>query len=58
LTEIGSKWLKKQKIWSGVKEGNPLDEEIEEEILVRKVDRGKISRQKNPPVDALEHLMG
>jgi hypothetical protein len=35
-----------------------LDKEIEEERSTRKSDRGQISKRKNPPVDALEHLKG
>jgi hypothetical protein len=32
-----------------------LDEEIEDDISVRKKDRGKLSKWKNPPLYALEH---
>jgi hypothetical protein len=35
-----------------------LDEEIEEDRSARKMDRGQLSKQKNPPIDALEHLVG
>jgi hypothetical protein len=35
-----------------------LDEEIEEDRSARKIDHGQLNKQKNPPVDALEHLMG
>jgi hypothetical protein len=35
-----------------------LDEEIEEDRSTRKTDRGQLSKRKNPPVDALEHLVG
>jgi hypothetical protein len=35
-----------------------LDEEIEEDRSERKVDRGKVSKRKNPLVDALENLAG
>jgi hypothetical protein len=58
LTDIRSKWLKKQKRWSEVRERKSLDEEIEEERLVRKVDRGQLNKWKNPSVYALENLVG
>jgi hypothetical protein len=58
LTEIRSKWLKKQKRWSEVRERKSLDEEIEEDRSARKVDRGQLSKRKNPPIDALENLTG
>jgi hypothetical protein len=32
-----------------------LDEEIEDEISARKIDRGQLSKQKNPPLNALEN---
>jgi hypothetical protein len=32
-----------------------LDEEIEDDRLSRKKDNGKLNKQKNPPLDALEH---
>jgi hypothetical protein len=35
-----------------------LDEEIEDDILARKTDRGQLSKWKNPPMDALDHLAG
>jgi hypothetical protein len=31
-----------------------LDEEIEDDISSRKMDRGQINKKKNPPLDALE----
>jgi hypothetical protein len=58
LTEIGSKWLKKKKRQSEVRERKSLDEDIEEDRSTRKVDHGQISRWKNTPVDSLEHLIG
>jgi hypothetical protein len=58
LTEIRSKWLKKQKRWNEVRESKLLDEEIEEDRSTRKVDRGQLSKRKNPSVDALENLAG
>jgi hypothetical protein len=58
LTKIRSKWLKKQKIRSEVRENEPLDENIEENRSTRKMDHGQLSKQKNPPIDALEHLTG
>jgi hypothetical protein len=35
-----------------------LDEEIEDDRSTRKMDRGQLSKWKNPPIDALEHLTG
>jgi hypothetical protein len=32
-----------------------LDEEIEDDRSARKKDHGQLSKQKNPPLDALEH---
>jgi hypothetical protein len=32
-----------------------LDEEIEDDRSTRKMDRGQLSKWKNPPLDALEH---
>jgi hypothetical protein len=58
LNEIRSKWLKKQKRWSEVRERKSLDEETEKDRSTRKVDRGKLKKRKNPPVDALENLVG
>jgi hypothetical protein len=58
LTEIGSKWSKKQKRRSEVRENDSLDEKIEEDRSTRKRDHGKLNKRKNPPMDALEHLAG
>jgi hypothetical protein len=58
LTEIGSKWSKKQKRRSEVRENKLLDENIEENRSTRKMDRGQLNKRKNPPMDSLEHLMG
>jgi hypothetical protein len=58
LTEIGSKWSKKQKRRSEVRENESLNEKIEEDRSARKMDRGQLNKQKNPPMDALEHLVG
>jgi hypothetical protein len=58
LNGIRSKWLKKEKIWSESRERNLLDDEIEENISARKMDRGQLNKQKKPLVDALENLMG
>jgi hypothetical protein len=33
-----------------------LDEEIKEDISARNMDHGQLSKWKNPPMDALEHL--
>jgi hypothetical protein len=35
-----------------------LDEKIEENRSTRKMDHGQLSKRKNPPIDALEHLAG
>jgi hypothetical protein len=32
-----------------------LEEEIEDDRLARKIDRGQLSKKKKPPLDALEH---
>jgi hypothetical protein len=58
LTEIGSKWLKNQKRRSEARENKPLDKKIEENRSTRKIDHGQLSKRKNPPIDALEHLTG
>jgi hypothetical protein len=58
LTENGSKWSKKKKRRSEVRENESLDEKIEENRSTRKMDRGQLNKWKNPPMDALEHLMG
>ena len=34
-----------------------MDDEIKEDISARKTDHGKLSKRKNPPLDALEHRM-
>jgi hypothetical protein len=43
------------KIWSEVREINPLDEDIKDGRSSRKMDRGKFSKWKNPSLNALEH---
>ena len=58
LIEIGSKWSKKQKRWSKVRESKLLDGEIKEDRSPRNMDRGQLSKRKKPPIDALDHLMG
>jgi hypothetical protein len=58
LTEIGSKWSKKKKRRSEVRENESLNENIEEDRSTRKMDYGKLSKRKNPPKVALDHLMG
>jgi hypothetical protein len=57
LTENGSKWSKKQKRRREVREREPLKENIKEDISTKKMDRGQINKQKNPPAYALEHLV-
>jgi hypothetical protein len=56
LTGIRSKWLKKRKIRNEVRENEPLDERIEENISKRKMDHGKLNKKKNPLVNSLEHF--
>jgi hypothetical protein len=34
-----------------------LDEKIKVDISTRKMDRGKLSKRRKPPLDALEHRM-
>jgi hypothetical protein len=58
LTKIGSKWPKEKKRRSEVRERKSLDEEIKDDRLARKRDRGQLSKKKNPTMDALEHLTG
>jgi hypothetical protein len=55
VTVTRSKLEKEHKIWNEVRKCKPLDEEIEYDISARKMDQGKISKWKNPPLDALEH---
>jgi hypothetical protein len=55
VTVTGSKWEKEKKRWSEVRKSKPLDEEIKDDISTRKKDRGQLIKQKNPPLDALEH---
>jgi hypothetical protein len=32
-----------------------LDEKIEDDRSTRKMDQGKLNKQRNPPLDSLEH---
>jgi hypothetical protein len=54
LTDIGLKWPKEKKR-SKVRESKPLDGEMEEDKSEMNMDRGKVNKRKNPPMDALEH---
>jgi len=56
LTEIGSKWSKKKKRLSEVRERKPLNKEIEDDRSARKMDHGKLNKRKNMSTSALEHL--
>jgi hypothetical protein len=56
--EDGSKWSKMQKRRSEVRENDSLNEKIEEDRQARKLDHGQLNKQKKPPTDALEHLVG
>jgi hypothetical protein len=58
LTEIGSKWPKKKKRRREVRESESLNEKTEEDISTRKMDRGQLSKQKKPLIDALDHFAG
>jgi hypothetical protein len=58
LIEDGSKWSKKQKRRSEVRENKSLNENIKEDRQARKMDHGQLNKKKNPPMDALEHLAG
>jgi hypothetical protein len=58
LTDSGSKWPKEQRRWSEIRESEPLDERIKENISARQMDHGQLIKRKNPPLDALEHLTG
>jgi hypothetical protein len=58
LTEIRSKWLEKQKRRSEGQEDELLDKKTKENRSARKIDRGQLSKRKNPPIDSLEHLTG
>ena len=58
LTKIGSKWSKKKKRRSEVRENESLNENIEEDRSTRKMDNGQLNKIKNTPMDALEHLAG
>jgi hypothetical protein len=46
---------KEQKRRREVKGRNSLDEEIEDDITIRKKDRGQLIKRKNPSLDAMEH---
>ena len=35
-----------------------MEVEIEEDRSEMKIDRGQLSKQKNPPIDVFEHLVG
>jgi hypothetical protein len=55
LTENGSKWSKKQKRRSELRESYLLKEQIKEDRSAKKMDCGQLSKQKNPSMSALEH---
>jgi hypothetical protein len=56
LTENGSKWSKKWKRRSEVRENESLNKKIEEDRSTRKMDPGQLNKIKNTPTDALENL--
>jgi hypothetical protein len=56
LTEIGSKWSKKKKRLSEVRESKPLNKEIEDDRSARKMDHGQLSKRKKMSTSALENL--
>jgi hypothetical protein len=49
LTENGSKWSKKKKRRSEVRESESLNEKIKEDRSTKKMDRGQLNKWKNPP---------
>jgi hypothetical protein len=55
-TKEGLKWLKKNKRRNEVKESESLKEKIKEDKATKKIDRGKVSKQKKTLMGALEHL--
>jgi flagellar biosynthesis/type III secretory pathway M-ring protein FliF/YscJ len=55
-TEEGSKWLKKHKRRSEVKESKSLKEKIKEDKATKKIDHGQVSKRKKTLMGALEHL--
>jgi hypothetical protein len=56
LTEIGSKWSKKKKRLSEVRESKPLNKEIEDDKSARKMDHGQLSKRRKMSTSALENL--
>jgi hypothetical protein len=44
LTDIGSKWEKKHKRRSKVRESDPLNEKTEEDISTENMDHGKLNK--------------
>jgi hypothetical protein len=56
LTEIGSKWSKKKKRLSEVRESKPFNKEIEDDRSIRKMDHGQLSKRKKMSTSALENL--
>jgi hypothetical protein len=40
------------------RESESLNEKTKEERSIRKRDHGQLNKQKNPPIDTLEHLVG
>jgi hypothetical protein len=52
------KWSKKKKKRSKVREIEPLEEKIKEDISTKKMDLGQLIKRKMPPTDSLEHLTG
>jgi hypothetical protein len=52
----GSKWLKKQKRRSEVKESKPLKDKIKEDKETKNIDCGQVRKKKKIPMGDLEHL--
>jgi len=52
LIENGSKWSKKWKKRSEVRESESLNEKIKEDRSAMKMDRGQLSKRKKPSTDA------
>jgi hypothetical protein len=55
VTITRSKREKEKKTLRKVKGRKSLDEEIEDDISARKMNRGQINKRKNPSLDALDH---
>jgi hypothetical protein len=57
MTVTRLKRVEEKKRWSEVRERKSFDEEIEDDISTRKIDRGQLSNKKKIPLDSLENHM-